>query len=108
MTLLEELKALDIAEGKPDNIFARVLEYVQEMEENSELKAKIIELEFEVEDLEKELAACEHEKDKLTDEVDRLEELLDAAVIDYDNLFNEHTNAVASLKAEIEYLERQL
>lgn len=49
MTLLEELKLYDLASDKPDNIFARVLAYVSEMEENSELLAKIESLEEELE-----------------------------------------------------------
>ena len=33
MTLLEELKALDLASDKPDNIYARVLKYIEELRE---------------------------------------------------------------------------
>lgn len=33
MTLIEELKALDLASGEYNNIYRRVLEYIEKLEE---------------------------------------------------------------------------
>lgn len=33
MTLIEELESLDLASNSPDNIYARVLKYIEELED---------------------------------------------------------------------------
>lgn len=51
MTLTEELKALDIASNNPNNIYKRVLEYIEQIQRNDIYRNALIKLGYSEDDI---------------------------------------------------------